>query len=185
MKEAYDASIESIKKNKPEAERQTLILNERKRFFANYEEWLHKSMDGAHYLQRPEVAAIVKEQLHRFDGEFYKLIAYSIMSNHVHVLFDTSIQVKETDDWDCPWEYKQLEYIMERVKGASARYANLALGRSGTFWQRESFDHYVRNEREFYNIILYILNNPVKAGIVDNWFNFPNNFVLENFAPPR
>jgi REP element-mobilizing transposase RayT len=184
LREEYERTIKPFE-NKPVQEREMLIRNERKRSFARFDDWLHKTTKGAHYLRQPEIAQVVKDQLHRFDGELYKLIAYTIISNHVHVLFDTSIQLNEVEDWDFPWQYKPLEIIMERVKGASARYANLSLGRTGNkFWQRESFDHYVRNEREFYNIIAYILKDPVKAGIVANWFEFPHNFVAAGFSPP-
>ena len=41
------------------------------------------------------------------------------------------------------------------------------LGRTGEpFWQRESYDHWVRNLEEWQRIAAYIENNPVKAGVV-------------------
>jgi len=43
--------------------------------------------------------------------------------------------------------------------------ANLLLGRTGAFWQHESYDHWVRNEREFNRIVAYIEENPVSAGL--------------------
>jgi putative DNA methylase len=50
--------------------------------------------------------------------------------------------------------------------------ANLLLGRTGAFWQHESYDHWVRNEREFNRIVAYIEENPVSAGLaaaVEDW----------------
>ncbi len=178
LRGAYEQTIKSLKDKPGYLE---LVRNERKRFFAKYDDWLDKTAEGEHYLKQPAAAQAVKEQLHRFDGELYNLIAYCIMSNHVHVLFDTSVQLKEAEDWDSPWQYVPLERIMKRVKGASSRYVNLALDKTGTLWQRESFDHYVRNEQEFHNIIFYILNNPVSAGLVQKWENYPNNFVVEAY----
>jgi len=58
---------------------------------------------------------------------------------------------------------------MQLIKGASTYKINKFLNRTGTFWQKESYDHLVINEKEYYNILRYIVNNPVKAGIVDNW----------------
>jgi len=50
-------------------------------------------------------------------------------------------------------------------EGATARQANLILGRTGeTFWQAESYDHWVRDASEWRRIASYIENNPVKAG---------------------
>ncbi|MEK6302578.1 MAG: hypothetical protein AABO41_17845 [Acidobacteriota bacterium] len=60
-----------------------------------------------------------------------------------------------------------LKDITKRLKGYTALEANRALGRTGqTFWHQESFDHWARDEGEFYRIIAYIENNPVKAGLV-------------------
>jgi len=56
---------------------------------------------------------------------------------------------------------------MQWLKGAPARDANGALGRTGeTFWQAEFYDHWVRDEKEWRRIADYIENNPVKAGLV-------------------
>ena len=55
--------------------------------------------------------------------------------------------------------------IMHSLKGLTARAANKALDRTGLpFWQRESYDHWVR-EGEFDRIKRYTELNPVKAGL--------------------
>jgi len=72
--------------------------------------------------------------------------------------------------------YVQLDQIMKRIKGPTAVYCNRKLGLSGKFWERESYDMYIRNEKMFNNVLLYILNNPVKAGIVNNWKDYPGNY---------
>jgi hypothetical protein len=57
--------------------------------------------------------------------------------------------------------------LLQSLKGATARQANLILSRTGeTFWQAESYDHWVRDEGEWQRIAAYIENNPVKAGLV-------------------
>ena len=71
-------------------------------------------------------------------------------------------------------EYQQLEIIMKRIKGASSRYANQFLGRTGqAFWQSESYDHSTRNNNELRNVIQYTLQNPVKAKLVETWEAHP------------
>ena len=59
--------------------------------------------------------------------------------------------------------------IMQPLKGYTARKANRLLGRSGAFWQHESYDHVVRNASEWQRIITYVFNNPIKAGLMDQW----------------
>ncbi len=48
------------------------------------------------YLKNKEVATVVKESLHYFDKETYNLICYTIMKNHVHVVFH--MLEKENDE---------------------------------------------------------------------------------------
>jgi putative transposase len=72
------------------------------------------------------------------------------MPNHVHVLVTPLVPVPR---------------IMHSLKGFTARAANQVLDRTGlAFWQRESYDHWVR-EGEFERIKRYIEVNPVKAGL--------------------
>jgi REP element-mobilizing transposase RayT len=60
-------------------------------------------------------------------------------------------------------------HLLRSIKGATARAANKLLGRTGdSFWQKESYNHWVRNPAEFSRIRNYIENNPVKAGLVDS-----------------
>ncbi len=63
---------------------------------------------------------------------------------------------------------------MKSLKGATAREANRLLGRTGEpFWQKESYDHWVRSQREFEKIRAYIESNPVKAGLVQEPEDYP------------
>jgi putative transposase len=58
---------------------------------------------------------------------------------------------------------------MHCLKRHTARKANQLLGRGGSFWEHESYDHFVGNAEEWQRIIAYVLNNPVKAGFVQDW----------------
>ena len=63
---------------------------------------------------------------------------------------------------------------MKSLKGATAREANRLLGLTGEpFWQKESYDHWVRNASELERIRAYIETNPVKAGLVQNPQDYP------------
>ncbi len=160
-------------------EQEQQIYNERKRSFGKYDEYLDKYAIGNAYLKQSIIAEIVAKELHRFDGDLYDLIAYCIMSNHVHILIDTSIQLPNyysPKEWEM-LDLQPLQNIMKRIKGPTAVYANRTLNRSGRFWQKESYDHYIRNQKEFQNIIAYILNNPVKAGIVEKWEDYSFTFL--------
>jgi putative DNA methylase len=105
------------------------------------------------------VASIVEDALLNRYAKLYVLWAYVVMANHVHV----SVQPKK----DPSGQYLQLGDITQRLKGYTSREANKIIGQTGkAFWQIESFDHWARDDAEFYRIISYIENNPVKAGLV-------------------
>lgn len=176
LKKEIDAQVEIISNSDliPQ-EKLMLIDQERKSHFAKYDALLDQIISGPTYLNQPEVAQLVVDQLHRFDNDLYQLVAYSIMPNHVHILIDTSIQFPlelKNVSWE-NLEFEPLQNIMRRIKGPSAIYANRLLNRSGKFWQKESYDRYVRDDQEFRRIIRYILNNPVKANLASSCEEHP------------
>ena len=65
---------------------------------------------------------------------------------------------------------------LQSIKSYTGREANRLLSRSGQFWHRESYDHLVRNPQEMQNIISYTLENPVRAGLVDEWQQWPYSY---------
>ena len=58
-------------------------------------------------------------------------------------------------------------------KGFTARAANKLLDRTGQpFWQAETYDHWIRDEKERAKVIAYIEYNPVRAGLVPEAADF-------------
>ena len=106
---------------------------------------------GQCVLKNPRAAVAVEEVLLRFDGQRYRLAAWVVMPNHVHVLVEL---------WTMP-----IAQLLKAWKGASAHAVNLVLGSSGTLWQREYWDRYIRDEAHFGKARRYIESNPVKAGL--------------------
>ncbi len=149
-------------------ERIRLAHMTQKQQFARWDEALDTSTTGPHWLRRPEIAQIIVDSLHHFDEERYDLDCYSIMSNHTHVVFKPLPKTNGT--------YHSLSSIMHSHKRYTAWKANETLRRSGQFWQHESYDHVVRDERELNRIRQYVVNNPVKAGLVETWEDWPWSF---------
>ena len=58
------------------------------------------------------------------------------------------------------------ESISHSIQSYTANQCNRLLGKTGSFWQIETFDHYARDEAEVFRIIHYIEQNPVVAGLV-------------------
>jgi REP element-mobilizing transposase RayT len=122
-------------------------------------EWHSRAGHGAQVLSDPRVADIVERAFLHFDGERYRLHAWTIMPNHVHLLAT-------------PLSGHTLSTITQSWKRFTARRANEILGRGGTFWAPEYYDRAIRDETHFDNVVGYIAMNPVKAGLCadpDQW----------------
>ncbi len=81
------------------------------------------------------------------------------MPNHVHLVCKPLANANGN--------YQATSAIMHSLKLYTAHRANRVLGRDGHFWQHENYDHVVRDEMEYQRITAYVLNNPVKAGLVE------------------
>ena len=121
---------------------------------------MDRLLDGATlgplYLRRPEVAKVVVEaiQFNSSNLGHYTLHAFVIMPNHVHLLASPLVPLPQ---------------MMKSLKSITAKRANALLRLTGNpFWQEESYDHLVRDDREFERIQSYIENNPVRAGLVSS-----------------
>ncbi|MEO8665426.1 MAG: transposase [Ignavibacteria bacterium] len=141
-----------------------------KKHFAKFDNLIDSNLVGPDWLKIDDVAKIVSDKIHSFDNSKYELIVYCIMPNHVHLvikLYEDLVTSKSN------FKGKTKEYILadilRLIKGSTARNSNILLKRTGSFWQHESYDHVVRNEKELGNIIRYVLNNPVKAGLVNDY----------------
>ena len=112
---------------------------------------------GACLLRETAVANIVEGALKHFDGERYWLGSYVIMPNHVHALVS-------------PIQGHELAQVMHSWKSFTAHEIDKALGRKGTIWEDESFDHIVRNEAQLERFGRYIADNPGKARLSANTY---------------
>lgn len=116
-------------------------------------EWYLQQGYGACVLKQDRVAEIVANALRKNNEKHYRLSAWCIMPNHMHVILMPLDQ--------------ELHQIVNTWKSTSARKANRFLKREGALWQVEYFDHLIRNEEGFCHAINYVWNNPTEAGLKD------------------
>jgi valyl-tRNA synthetase len=103
-----------------------------------------------------------------WDGERLELHACVVMPDHVHMLFSPFEKSKG--------EWYSLSELMHSIKSFSSHAINKARVASGKFWQDESYDRIVRVD-EYPETLSYILNNPLKAGLVEDWRAYRWTFV--------
>lgn len=157
-------------------------------WFARFEAITDAAKHGPMWLGQAGIRQIVAEKLIENDGNWFRLDAFSIMSNHVHVVFKPNVsernlsEIRSNGKVGFVTPEKTLAQIMQGIKGATAREANLRLERTGSFWEKESYDHYVRDDAEFHRVVKYTLNNPVKAGLVSKWQDWPGNYLAPRLS---
>ena len=133
----------------------------------NIQRYLDKGI-GNCWLKEPSVAEMVKESIHYFDGSRYVSHALCIMPNHLHWLLTPMCESNSSSRVDSP-----LISIMHSIKSYTSHQANKLLKRHGRFWSKEYYDHLVRSSEEFGRLLIYILENPVKAGLCRRWDEWP------------
>lgn len=144
-------------------------IDEFKMHFQKYDSLLDSFNSGDNYLAKKGMADICRMTLIYPDDKEYRLICYTIMPNHIHLVFEL-----------LPGN-RGISKIMQGIKGVSARKCNLLLNRKGKFWQDESYDRWVRDDIELYFVIRYVLLNPVKAGLTCNWKSWRHTYCHPKF----
>ncbi|PWH18342.1 MAG: hypothetical protein DDG60_00690 [Anaerolineae bacterium] len=142
---------------------------------AQFEKALDRA-DGPRWLEHEQVAHIVQRELHALHPANYHLLAYCLMPTHVHLLVDTQGIAPPPPRKDGT-QYTALGQAMWLLKGRTGYACQQILGQRGRFWSREYYDHVIRDEREYERVLVYIVNNPVKAGLVSNWRAWPYTYV--------
>jgi len=138
------------------------------RFPERLEHWLDQGY-GACRLKAPALRKIVEDALRHFDGERYDLDEFVVSANHVHALVT-------------PQHGHELSDILHSWKSFTANQINRHIAQSGAFWQKESFDHIVRNPAQLERIRGYVREHEDKdkrqdaastcrpaAGTFDGW----------------
>ena len=146
-----------------------------KRNFGRYDRWLDRCEHGPRWLQDENVARIVMDNILNMNNNRYDLYTCCIMPNHAHLLVD-SLVADQGKHKGMSAKYPVTE-TMRLLKGRTARACNLILNRNGHFWHHESYDHFVRNDQEMERILKYIINIPVKAGLVKEWTDWKFTYI--------
>ncbi|MET4700208.1 putative transposase [Constrictibacter sp. MBR-5] len=107
---------------------------------------------GSCALRIPEIAGLVEHALLHFDRERYRVLAWSIMPNHVHAVLRVN-------------DGHTLSSIVHSWKSYTAKRAREFSPGEGRFWQPDYFDRYVRDDEHLAATISYVEYNPVRAGL--------------------
>lgn len=142
---------------------------------------------GTCVLREPELATLMQDAFIRFHGVRYTLHAWCVMPNHVHVLFQPKegwTMSKIVSTWKSYTGRRISEWRKRAGRASVDLEAGLVPGGPGELksggsgvWQREYFDRYIRDDAHYTNTVAYIHENPVKAGLVRDAFEWPYSSV--------
>ena len=114
-----------------------------------YSENIEKYLDsgfGSCILRNDGALAVVRAALLHGDGVDYRLHAYGIMPNHVHVGFALR-------------PGGELSQVVQAWKSVSSHRINRLLGRKGPVWQVDYYNHVIRTAEEYRAQMNYIARN--------------------------
>ena len=95
----------------------------------------------------------------------FKLFAYCLMKNHCHLL------LKE--------EEEGLDQIFKRIGARYVYWYNLKYKRAGHLYQDRFKSEAVENDKYFLDVLRYIHQNPIKAGICENLSDYEWSSYME------
>ena len=144
----------------------------RKKYIKAYDDLLDAEKSPQVDLSKPGNLSVLINALRFWEGKRLQNHAFCIMPNHVHWVF----QEFEKDENGDP---VYLQDVLYSVKRFSASQINKLMNREGSLWQKESFDTTIRDEKHMYSAIEYTLNNPVNAGLVKDWKDWPGCWSAE------
>jgi putative transposase len=160
--------LESELKTLPTANRDT----ERRKRLDAYIDAGH----GSCILRAPAIAEMVQNSLLLFDAQRYRLLAWVVMPNHVHTLFQP-IAGWTVEKIVASWKKFTARKICEGLRVAGEEAA-------APIWHREYWDRYTRDASHLTQAVNYIHQNPVKARLCatpESWrwsSAFPGNANL-------
>jgi len=135
-------------------------LQHQRHKFREMEAWLDRAEHNLHFSQR-EIAAVAIDAIrHRETRGDWRVFEFVVMPNHIHLFFELV--------------NGRLKTTLNDFKRWTGHQAGKLLGLDGNrFWQREWFDHWSRSDEEDDKIIRYVRENPVKAGLVAQYVDWP------------
>jgi len=147
----------------------------RNKFMKAFDDLLHLQDKSIVNLSNKANRDILTQSLAFWEGKKIENYAYCVMSNHVH-------WVLRLYDIDESGNAVYLQDILQSVKRFSATEINKVEGLKGSLWQKESYDTTIRNDEHLYSAIDYTIKNPVKAGLVDNWYDWEGTRLNEDMV---
>jgi len=152
---------------------QSALNRLRKTYFLKYDQLLNQA-ENCNILHQKGIADKIKDVLIEYNGSLYHLLAFSIMPNHIHLLF----KLKSAEE-------NQIESHLEGVINLLKEQLNQNLQQfvelDDNLWTEFNCEYQLIQEQEIINLTSYLLEDPVKVGLVNYWKDYPYTFLNPDF----
>lgn len=118
-------------------------------------------------LASPALAKILTKALVEYDGKRYNILYSCILQSHIHLVLDTGIL----------FDPFALPALIRKFKNQSTQAMNLYLKRTGPIWQKLQYVWLIKEDEDLGKTGQYILEDPVRAGAVQRWEDWPYTYV--------
>lgn len=109
------------------------------------------------WLAKPSLASVVRDEI-KVLHETHPVLGFCLMPDHLHLLFGTAGD--------------RLPSVVGRFKGRASRKVR-QLEPELEVWQPGYWDHVIRRDDGLLKTLQYLLLNPVRAGLADEWWTYP------------
>ena len=118
----------------------------------------------------PKARTTVLNSLRRFHNKRYEMFAACVMPDHVHLLIQPW---PKGDDAKGNTAFWRLSELVHSIKSFSAHGINEIENKSGSIWEKERFDRYVRSDCDLQERFHYIVRNPWDSGVAEQNEDYP------------
>ena len=120
----------------------------------------------------PEARTIVLDAWRHFHNCRYEMFALCVLPDHLHVIFQPWPKSDENDAVGSPIFWSLTE-LFRSLKAFTAREINQAEQTTGPVWEKESFDRFIRSDRDLAEKFEYVVRNPWDAGEAKSGEDYP------------
>jgi len=116
------------------------------------------------------------------DKEGFDLIAYCFMPDHVHVVVSTEQEndlvrlvhgFKQKTGWWFRNQYVAGGLPPEADPPAAGKPSPTGRSTRPGLWQKSYYDHVLRRDEDLADVVRYVLENPIRAGLVESFDEYP------------
>ena len=132
-----------------------------------------RSIQNQHYLITTDV---LKREPVFNNFEAAKIVLNSLywLEKEDKIILDAAMVMPDHLHFVAGLKQGSLAQLVHSLKSYTAHEINKLLQRQGPFWQSQYHDHAIRKDVDLNEIVLYTLNNPVRAGLVNIFHDYPH-----------